>query len=267
LKKRVLISAASAVIIIIGCAITPLAAQETDETALEKKPGRPRFSMGINFWYTWWNPAWQKTRVNSILPLGNINPKIVSTLIFGVTAAIRLNDNWSLATSINYGEFGVSVRKFWPVPVPYRPTYETKAQRIDADVTAGYAINPYVTFFAGGKYQGSIVSMRYLRQYNFRPNYAGPAAGFIFNIPIVAKISFVPVVTGILMGGKEHSGPSAVAGCGLSGSIVYLAMPSGISVSIGGRYQYLAYITPRDPYYHGDSDQLFGAIVTLMYSF
>jgi hypothetical protein len=239
-------------------------AQETDQ---DKKDVRPSFVIGANLWYTWWKPAWEKIRVDRLIPGWHINPEIDATVDFGINAAVRFNDSWSLTTVLNFGEYSVTVQKYFPLPVPIKPKFESKAQRFDLDTTAGYSISQYVMFFAGLKYRGCMVRLRYIRSYSFNTSYAGPEAGFGFALPIVSSLSFSPVVSGIIMGGRERDGSSAQAGCAISGAFAYKTLSSRMIISIGGRYEYLKYLRRVDPYCTRDSGQVYGMMVTLSFVF
>jgi hypothetical protein len=263
LKK--IVSGAFMYILIQGFAVMPnVMAQEADHA---KEAARPSFTIGANFWYTWWRPAWEKIRVEKLIPWWHINPEIDATVEFGINAAVRFNDSWIIATVLNFGEYGVTVQKYFPLPFPIKPKFESKAQRFDLDASAGYSINQYVMFLAGLKYRGCMVRLRYIRSYSFNSSYAGPEAGFGFTIPIVSSLFFTPVVSGIIMGGREGNGSSAQAGCVISGAVAYKTLSSRMIISIGGRYEYLKYISRVDPYYNRDSGQVYGMTITLAFVF
>ena len=258
----------SAVIIYIflqGVAFVPhLLARERDQ---EKTAPLTGFLIGANFWYTWWSPPWRTIRVDKLLPWWHINPKIDAALEFGISAAVRFDDSWILATLLNFGEYGVTVKKYYPLPVPYKPKFESKVQRFDGSTTAGYTINPYVRVIAGLKYGGRMVRLRYIRSYSFNAGYAGPVAGFGFVLPIVSSLSFEPVVSGAIIGGRERNRPTAQAGYAISGAFVYKTLSSRMAISIGGRYEYLKHIGSGDPYCIQDDDQIYGMTISLAFIF
>jgi hypothetical protein len=248
-----------------GFTLVPyLHAQETDQ---EEKTPRTGFSIGVNFWYTWWSPAWGTIRAEKLLPWWHINPKIEAGLEFGVGAEVRFGDSWTLATALNYGEYEVTIQKYFPIPIPYRQTFESKAQRFDGRTIAAYSINQYMRIITGLKYGGRLARMRYVRSYSFNAGHAGPMAGFGCTLPIVSSFSFEPVVYGTIIGGKERNRPSALAGCGLSGAFVYKTFSSRMTISVGGRYEYLKYIGDAGPYYLRDDDRIYGITITIAFIF
>jgi hypothetical protein len=247
--------------------IVSVAGAEEKETDKETAVKRPGISLGASFQYTWWRPAWESIKIDKRFVLGNVHPKINPTVVFGINAAFKFNYLWSLSAAFTYGEFGVTVQKYFPIMVPIKPKFESKAQRFEADLTASYSLHSYVKVFAGAKYQGQITSMRYLKRYTFRPNHAGLVAGFSFVLPITSTFIFMPAVSGLILGGKESRGSSAMAGCEASGSFVFHIPLSGLAVSLGGRYEYLAYISGSDPYYNNDAEQLYGVTLALIFSF
>lgn len=237
------------------------------ETTVASDADRPRISIGANFLYTWWRPAWESTKISRVFVLGNINPKINPAVIFGLTGSVRFNESWSLSLMFTYGEFDLTVQKYFPVMVPIKPKFETKAQLFEVDVRALHTLHPYVKFFAGARYRGQIASIRYLESYTFRPHHGGLEAGFAFMLPLVASFYFEPEVYGMILGGQEKRRPTSMAGCAASGSFVYRVPSSGLNIVVGGRYRYLAYISRRDPYYNNDSDQQYGVTMSLLFAF
>ncbi|MBN2160065.1 MAG: hypothetical protein JW807_11770 [Spirochaetes bacterium] len=254
-----------AVFVLLTGSAVRTAAQETDVEKADVP--RIRISLGANFLYTWWRPAWESTRVDKLLVLGNINPQINPTVIFGLTGTVQFNDSWGLSLVFTYGEFGLTVQEYFPIAVPIKPKFETKAQLFDVDVRAWYTLHPYVRFFAGARYRGQLAWFRYLERYTFRPHHGGLQAGFSCTLPIASTFYFEPEITGVIMGGREKDRPNAMAGCVASGSFVYRVPSSGLAVAVGGRYQYLAYISQSDPYQNNNDDRLYGITLSLLFGF
>jgi len=208
----------------------------------------PSSAMDISIGATSWYANW------SFTPNGG--EKIDPGLLYGPALAVKLNDDFGVNSVFLLGDFKTN-QAF---------TYH----RYDSDTSLSYRLNNYLKIFGGFKY------MDY--DYSNQPGnnssiYSiGPAAGISGVLPMVNDFFILANVSGMYLWTTENEtitgSPSSSAkiktwGANATVSLAYYIEPAAVTLSLGGRYQYIDYYNVSPASKHS----IYGVTASATYTF
>lgn len=195
-------------------------------------------TIGANTWYSWWD----------------MDPKdspdkfeYDPAFLYGPALAVKFTDNYTLNMVFLYGEFDGDYKVYFTGPG--WQTIPSKTKRYDSDTSLSYRLNDYFKLFAGVKVTGYTFETDAVPAYSMpavtvKNTVYGPAAGVSGVFPIAN--SFFMLANGSVMylfGESDNSvtGKSDVKcpGFNASASLAYYIPSASVTLSFGGRYQYL----------------------------
>lgn len=205
MKKLVLLLAAVAVL-----AAMPLRAAD--------------ISVGATTWYSWWD---MKDATEDIDP----------GILYGPAFAVKFNENFNLNFVFLYGEYDAEQTGL--------SSYTYK--RYDSDTSIGYRLNDYFKFFAGLKYNAYTSTIdTIIGDIDLEVQMYGPAAGLSAVIPLGYDFFILANGSGMyLTGSSEQTGALKAKddckgyGYNTAGSLAYYITSASVTLSLGGRYQYI----------------------------
>lgn len=282
----------------------PAAAADTDTGG---KP-TPRFSAGPMLWYAWWSPVLKYFLTNTDTSRATVSKRFSmrdSSIIYGPAFSYRISDRWSMTAVFMFCAHGQysAVGSAITLDSMFTPTATrvtaNRIHRYDADLTFGYALNRYVRLFIGAKGQAFTFEGNYramlriaalylplLGSMSARSVSAGIGCGVGVTVPLGAGFYFMATASGIAMpdefvkirGHLYRDRAIALAfGANATASFAYLIEKANVTVSLGGRYQLLAYALLKDDYsilgtmntkgLNRELDQFYGLLLSVLFSF
>lgn len=269
--------------------LSPVVALAADE--LKRAP--VQLSVGANVWYNRWQPAFMDGKVihvnfnTSATPL---RPSIIdgddfkgrNLPLYGPLLSVKLFNRVSVSSVFMYGHTVYRVRglaRQYSIPLMITPNgaiqytqrdYRRSVSKMDVDSSLSYHLTPYLSLFAGYKYQSYRYDERMLsyaigpgiviREKRRKNNHShGAGLGISANVQLYRTIYFQASASGIIMRGRDSIDASfafdtsggagrnsakkgsylAYGGTG-SAAVVY-TMPVDVSFSLGFRCQVLRY--------------------------
>ena len=174
--------------------------------------GSAGMSIAGSTWFVWWKPYWEVKNSRLIFKdTFTVKPGFLS----GPALQFYLPKNFSLSTSVLYGEFSSRRKTYSYTTSAFGPTYlpfdiyrnSSSTKRVDSDTTALYSINRFFSMFLGFKYTHIDYEDRcyytyasyfmYDRRKRIINEYA-PALGFGVAIPLVPHAFFMIIKASVL---------------------------------------------------------------------
>lgn len=230
-----------------------------------------------------------------------------SSIIYGPALSYRISDRWSMTAVFmfcihgQYSAGGSSLTLGQQLTPTITRTTITRMNRYDADLTFGYSLNRYFRLFIGTKgqaftHEGNYRVILLFPAYSFslplfgfvraRSVSVGAGSGVGVTVPLGAGFFFQSAVSVIAMPGefmkvKGHLLRDRAVLLSYGGnatvSFAYVIDRANITISLGGRYQILSYALLKDDYsilggmyasaLKGDSDQFYGLLLSVLFSF
>ena len=263
-------------------------------------------SVGATMWYAEWDPVFSnlvkmKGFLQGGMPLPEVSLKTNSAFLIGPMISISFLNKFNFATVFTMGKFdgtgtganstdyGGGNYSYFNVKTKYIST------KTDLDSSISYALFRYMKIFAGIKYQGysTDVNMEFsfsgvntassqLNVISSLDNIGG-GAGIALAYPLINNIFVICNISGVYMRAyNEYSmaiegSPDEkfkdeynVYGGNASISCAYYFASLGVTVSLGGRYQYLKYYRTKGYDTYGMNkmaDKFYGVVLSAVYSF
>ncbi|TAL39822.1 MAG: hypothetical protein EPN93_00835 [Spirochaetes bacterium] len=184
-------------------------------------------SAGASTWYAWWGYTPHQGN-------GDFDPG----LLYGPVVGIDFAKHWSVTSVFLTGNLG---ERFDGLP-------DLRYRRYDSDTTVGYSFARYFKIFAGFKYvrfdddsSGGSTPIFGSANQNFYT--MGPGAGLSCLVPLTDTLFGILNFSGLYCYGK-YKDPSVSdntkdLGYNITAAIAWHYAPASVTLTLGGRYQYL----------------------------
>ncbi len=206
--------------------------------------------IGISGWYADWkmyNPDRTNQKTSTMDPVFYIGPSL----------SYQFAQAWSTTL----------VALFTPSPyeMPSSNSETTDIRRYDADLALNYQLMRYIKFFFGGKYLG----------FEFKDGKhrgAGPGGGIGLTIPVINNFYFLGNLSALYLWGshKDNDGTKDFIeyGYNIAAQLAYYAASTGLTTSIGYRYQFIqSNYDTDDPNNEKDEHTFKGVTLLIVKSF
>jgi hypothetical protein len=196
-------------------------------------------TVGANTWYSWWdmNPGDSPD-----------NFEYAPAVLYGPALSVKINDDVGLNTVFLYGIYVGDYSVYFDSLGEWR-ALPSETSRYDSDTSLSYRLSNNLKAFCGLKVTGytfktEAVPSLSMPDIEVKNTAYGPALGLngVFPLPE----SFFIITNGSLLylfGKSDNSfkGSSDIRcpGYNVSASLAYYISPAAVTLSIGGRYQYL----------------------------
>ncbi len=169
-----------------------------------------------------------------------------NALLYGPALSFNFSDDFGLNAVFLMGD--------------YDTEYDSTYRRYDADTSLSYRLNGYFKLFAGIKYMGYRVGSDNLDSY-------GPACGLSGVLPLIDNFYLLANVSGVYMWSKFTGISENVKtyGYNTSAAIAYYIAPASVTLSLGGRYQYIEY--NMEDYDSKSKHKIYGVTASATYTF
>jgi len=194
---------------------------------------------GATTWYSWWDMEPEDSPDKF---------EYTPAFLYGPALSVRINGDFSLNTVFLYGEYDGDYKVYYDSFGEW-VTFPSKTVRYDSDTSLTYRLNSYLRLFGGFKIAGYKFSVDeypayYLPAIEVKNRAYGPAAGLSGVFPAGNNLFLLANGSIIYMLGKSENsvkGKSDIRcpGYNISGSMAYYISSASVTISIGGRYQYL----------------------------
>ena len=190
---------------------------------LNRAAGAVEISAGATTWYSCWD-----------FEQSNSSTEFDPTFLYGPALSMKFSDDYNLTFVFLFGKFDMS-------ETHSDGTYTRELKRYDSDLALNYRLNSYFKLFAGGKYMAYEMS-------DFTHRAAGPGAGISAVLPLVSNLYLLGNISGLYLWGKhkqenETEGTTTddytEYGMNSNLSLAYYITSASVTLSMGGRYQYL----------------------------
>lgn len=217
-------------------------------------------TVGATTWYSWWDLKPKDAPGNKF----DFDP----AFLYGPVIAVKINNEFSLNSVFLYGEYDGEFKYYSAGPA------STKAKRYDSDTSISYRLNDYFKFFGGFKYVGYKVTIAEelpIPEFKVDTDFYGPAAGLSLVLPLIDNFYLLANFSGMYLWGKsDNSQAGNVDGGGwgynTTGSIAYYIPAASMTLSLGGRYQYLEWRTDKSNMTESDH-KFYGITASATYTF
>jgi len=220
-------------------------------------------TVGASTWYTKWEMKEKDT--GSIF---NFDP----AFLYGPALAVKFNDDLGLNSVFLYGKFDGSYNYGGAGIIT-----NSETTRIDSDTSLSYRLNGVFKLFGGFKYMSYKFTTDEVPSYY--PSFKvvnkgyGPAGGLSCIFPLVD--SFYILANGSIMylWGKHSnnmaSGSSDAKSYGFNTTVsfAYYIPAASVTLSIGGRYQYLKWIADPNSVDADSKHKFYGVTASATYTF
>jgi len=195
-------------------------------------------TVGANTWYSWWEME-PKDSPDKF----EYDP----AFLYGPAFAVKFNDDFSLNTVFLYGKYNCDYKVYFETAG--WQTIPADVIRYDSDTSLSYRLSNYLKLFLGFKYTGYKFNSEaepalYMPEITVKNTIYGPAAGISGVFPLFDNFFLLANGSVLYLRGKSDNsakGSSDVKcpGYNTSASLAYYISPASVTISIGGRYQYL----------------------------
>jgi len=196
-------------------------------------------TVGVNTWYSWWD-----------MEPGDSPDKFEydPAFLYGPAVSVKINDDFGLNTVFLYGVYDGDYSVYFDSLGEWR-ALPSETTRYDSDTSLSYRLNSNLKVFCGLKVTGytfktEAVPSLSMPDIEVKNTAYGPALGLSGVFPLPEN--FYIITNGSLLylfGESDNSfkGKSDIRcpGYNLSASLAYYISPASVTLSIGGRYQYL----------------------------
>lgn len=220
-------------------------------------------SVGAATWYSWWDMSSDDN---------TIEYEADPTFLYGPVFSVKFDDDFSVTGAFLYGVFDFTQRDSSTGTTVVNTMDMT---RLDGDLALNYRLMSFLKVYLGAKYTS----------YTFDPypgitmehSALGAGAGVSATLPVADSLYLIANVGGVYLWGTEEteydssytmtsdeSDDSIDYGVNTTVQLAYYIESASVTVSLGGRYQYL-----YADYEEGDSltHQFWGATLSAIYSF
>ncbi len=200
--------------------------------------------MDVTVGATTWYAQWKMDGSSSVDP----------ALLYGPMLAIQLTDNFGLTSVFLTGK----------LEDDSGPVYH----RYDSDTTLNYRLNSYFKIFAGFKYMGYRMEFdNEYTNYDLSVDGIGPAAGISVVLPLGANFFVLANGSAMYLWNKfsetgQSDSTDKAYGANATASLAYYIAPASVTLSLGGRYQYLKYTGSSD-----SKHDIYGVTAAATYTF
>lgn len=220
-------------------------------------------TVGASTWYSWWDfePKDSPDKFE-------YDP----AFLYGPVLAVKLNDDFSLNFVFLYGEFDGDYKVYYSG----WQSFPSKTKRYDSDTSISYRLNSYIKLFGGFKYVAYKFSVDAVPFYALPDieveNIAyGPAAGLSFVLPLVDNFFLLANVSGMYLWGKSKNSATETTdgggwGYNTTASVAYYIPAASMTLSLGGRYQFIRWETESNNGTASDH-KFYGITASATYSF
>ncbi len=223
-------------------------------------------TVGASTWYSWWD----------FQPKDSPDKfEYDPAFLYGPVIAVKLNDNFALNAVFLYGEFDGDYKVDFGGTTGWQ-TFPSKTKRYDSDTSVSYRLNSYFKLFGGFKY------VAYKFSVDAEPSFSlpdieveniayGPAAGLSFVLPLVDNFFILANGSGMYLWGKSKNSASTDTdgggwGYNTTASVAYYIPAASMTLSLGGRYQFIRWETESNNGTASDH-KFYGITASATYSF
>lgn len=245
---------------------------------------------GANLWYAWLYPGFKEDfmgKNESTSYANRFSMYEPASLVYGCLLGAQLDKKLSLGCVLSYGTG-------WKCKTDYYYTsnsYEIhlykdldKIERLEGDLTLNYALNNIFKVFVGWKYLGEYGEGDYYYYWVYDVNTiyrgglevqfdaTGPGAGVSAVVNVLKNTYLISTVSALGLASRTKTRVTGASserdketaeylGGNGTATLAYVVPKSKVTVSLGGRYQYLRNI---------DDDtevKFYGVLLTAIYSF
>jgi hypothetical protein len=224
------------------------------------------YSAGVNAWYAWIEPSFKDSFMGKKENLNHDNNFTMTedaAMIYGALFSAQFTDDLAFGAVFSYGTG-------WECKSDYIYNNGTsdlhvfrnmdKMQRFEGDLTLNYRLTNVFKIFFGWKYYGQRGEGNYNvyfgstpvgnGTFNIQADSTGPGAGLTSKLNLAENLYFIVSVSGIYMkeyvetdvkGAKNETTKTDnySTGPNTSANFTYVIPDTSVSLSLGGRYQYL----------------------------
>ncbi len=214
-------------------------------------------SVGAATWYSWWDMSSN---------VENVKFEADPTLLYGPVFSVKCTDEINITGAFLYGVY--DFKQIYDY-AGYEDITKFDMTRMDGDFALNYRLMSYMKLFLGAKYTS----------YSFENNATsvdhsgiGTGAGVSFTLPVADSLYFIANVGGVYLWTTEETKESTGTtsedckdyGVNTTAQLAYYIEAASVTVSLGGRYQYLiADYAVDDSIKHN----FWGATFSAIYSF
>ncbi len=253
------------------------------------------FNVGANLWYAWFEPSFEN-EFNGKEELQNYDNHFKMTKpavpVYGALFGIQFDNRFSLGTVFSYGT-GYKCESDYKYYNPLAPSAAkivemhremTNSKRFESDITLNYALDNIFKIFIGWKYLGErgegtwsgydlvVTAWAPNGEFKASSDYTGPGVGGTSTIHLVDNFYLITTLSGIYLRSRTTSEVSGDAdwkrekkenyyGGNAAMNLAYLIPDTGVTLSAGGRYQYLKeFNTPN-------TNKFYGVMISAIYGF
>ncbi len=210
-------------------------------------------TVGATGWYSLWE-------------IKDSDATIDPGILYGPALAITFNQDFNLNFVFLYGTYDAQQDDGFGGKMSYQ------YKRYDSDSSIGYKINSYLKFFAGLKYNAYTTEISIMgNDVDLKVQMYGPAAGLSAVMPLGNDFFILANGSGIYLFNKQTSTGTPVIktkgyGYNTSAAIAYYIAPASVTLSIGGRYQYIQ-MESDDSSSEDSKMNFYGVTASATYSF
>ncbi len=266
---------------------------------LARPLGAVTISAGPVVWFSWWNPIFEdQLRGKELSTFGTLwahtNFRMNPAFLYGPVLSIGAG-SWSVSSVFTMGTFhaesrGIVIQTAPSIAtLPLQTTQNVK--KYDLDVTLNYRFTEMVKLFWGFKYQRygwssrmntGVFSQNIDNTINAYSTGFGVSLSFQItgNLYMLGNISVIYLLNtnqfdkllfgpSLAIPSSENNMDHGVGGNGTL-SLAYFFEPISTTISLGFRYQYIRFLTKRDPslsFSGNPRDQFYGVTLSAVYSF
>ncbi len=214
--------------------------------------GAAEISAGATTWYSWWD--FEQTDSDS-------STEFDPTFLYGPAISIKFSENYNLTFVFLYGKFDMNEKNTGGTD---------ELSRYDSDLALNYRLNSYFKIFAGAKYMAYEMT-------DFKHRAIGPGAGISAVLPLGNDFYILGNISGLYLWGEHQQEDQTYGtqkdkyneyGINSSISLAYYIVPASVTLSLGGRYQFIK--SDFDSSTESQSDlthHFYGITASAIYSF